>query len=81
MFISNPVAYFANIDFRVKLVFILMAGCNMGLFQLFTCHRVTRWDDSATTPLSAKIAGAVSLLCWISIVVFGRRIGFSMAPP
>lgn len=79
MFASNPVGYFGNGDFRVKLLLILAAGCNMAIFQLFTVRTVSQWGGAARPPLSAKIAGAISLACWISVVFFGRRIGFSMA--
>lgn len=79
MFISKPVAYSENADLRVKFVLILAAGCNMAIFHLFTCRSIARWDGDAAPPLAARIAGALSLACWISVVVFGRRIGFSMA--
>jgi hypothetical protein len=79
MLISKPLAYAENPDLRVKLALILAAACNMAVFQLFVRGTVADWDGDATPPLRARIAGAVSLLCWIAVVVFGRRIGFSMA--
>ncbi len=79
MFISNPVAYFGNADFRVKLALIALAGCNMATFQLLTVRTVAQWDGAERPPFLAKLAGAISLACWIAVVVFGRRIGFSMA--
>ena len=81
MLISKPLAYVENPDLRVKLALILAAACNMAVFQLFVRGTVADWDGDATPPLPARIAGAVSLLCWIAVVVFGRRIGFSMALP
>lgn len=79
MFISNPVAYFGNADFRVKLALIALAGCNMAAFRLLTVRTVARWDGAGTPPRAVRLAGAISLACWIAVVVFGRRIGFSMA--
>jgi hypothetical protein len=32
---------------------------------------VAKWDHAAT-PVSARLAGAVSLACWIAIVAYGR---------
>ena len=78
LFISKPLAYWGNMDFRIKLLLLLLAGGNMAVFQLFTVRRMPQRDDAETAPLAARIAGAVSLLCWIAIVVFGRRIGFSL---
>ncbi|MBV8536496.1 MAG: hypothetical protein JO128_12940 [Alphaproteobacteria bacterium] len=81
MFISNPVAYAANADFRVKFAVMIAAGCNVVIFHLVTGRDAARWDGATRTPLAAKLAGTISLLCWIAVVAFGRRIGFSMALP
>jgi hypothetical protein len=79
MFISNPIAYVANTDFRMKFIFMLTGGINMALFHLLTARGAGQWDLSHSTPLPVKLAGAVSIICWIAVVLFGRRIGFSMA--
>ena len=80
MFISQPVAYFANTAFRIKLSVLLLAGINMLVFQLITQRGVAKWDHGTTVPLSGKVAGALSLALWIAVVFFGRRIGFTMSP-
>jgi uncharacterized membrane protein len=80
MFASHANDYFANIAFQVKILLLLAAGANMLAFQLFTYRGVARWDRDAKLPLPARIAGAVSLTCWIGVVFFGRWIGFTMTP-
>ena len=80
MFVSQPVAYFGNTAFRIKLLVLLLAGINMSVFQLVTHRGVAKWDRAATVPLSATLAGALSLAFWIAVVFFGRRIGFTMSP-
>jgi len=56
---------------------ILLGGVNMAVFQLFTFRSVALWDRNAPTPRAEKVATAISLLIWISVVVLGRLIGFT----
>jgi hypothetical protein len=37
---------------------------------------VVRWDEGEP-PMSAKVAGALSLLLWSGVVFFGRWVGFT----
>ena len=80
MFVSQPVAYFGNTAFRIKLLVLLLAGINMSVFQLITHRGVAKWDRATTVPLSGMLAGALSLTFWVTVVFFGRRIGFTMSP-
>jgi hypothetical protein len=43
----------------------------------FTSGRSSDKWDRGTTPTGAKLAGVLSLLLWISVVFFGRWIGFT----
>ena len=79
LFISHATEYFDNTAFRIKLLLILLAGINMLHFHLFTCRNVSEWDRSSAVPMAARIAGGISLVCWIAVVGFGRWIGFSMS--
>jgi hypothetical protein len=80
MFASHANDYFANAAFRVKILLLLAAGINMLAFQLITYRGVAAWDRNVALPLPARVAGAVSLTCWVGIVFFGRWIGFTMTP-
>jgi hypothetical protein len=77
---SQPLAYFGNWAFRTKFLILLLAGINMLVFQLITGRDVPRWNCEAAVPLAGKVAAALSLLLWIAVVFFGRRIGFTMMP-
>ena len=78
MFASNAVKYFDNLPFRLKFGLMLLAGINMLCFQFITFRSVSKWDETAATPLAVKLAGAFSLLLWIGVVASGRWIGFTM---
>jgi hypothetical protein len=76
LFCSNAVKYFANVPFRIKMIAMLLAGINMLFFHLVTYRTAPLWHLQAKVPASARVAGALSLALWISIVGFGRWIGF-----
>jgi len=78
MFVSHANEYFGNTAFRLKFLLLLLAGVNMMIFQFITYRGVVVWDNEASLPLPARLAGAISLACWIGVVFFGRWIGFTM---
>ena len=80
MFTSNAVKYLGALPFRLKLLFLLLAGLNMLIFQLITSRDIANWDHSRPVPVAGKIAGALSLALWIGIVTFGRWTGFVINP-
>jgi hypothetical protein len=79
LFSSKAVQYADNLPFRLKMACLLLAGANMAVFQFRVFRSVAEWDNAHRPPLSAKVAGALSLFLWIAIVACGRVIGFSMA--
>jgi hypothetical protein len=77
MFISNPLSYYPNTAFRVKLVLLLAAGLNMLIFQKVTFRSATTWD-AVRAPAAARAAGFISMSVWACVIGFARWIGFSM---
>jgi hypothetical protein len=49
------------------------------VFHFVTYRGVAKWD-SGSAPLAGRIAGAISLLCWIAVVVSGRFTAYYMFP-
>jgi hypothetical protein len=80
MFVTQPLNYYGNTAFRFKLLFLVFAAINMAVFQMLTYPGVARWDRDAQLPLRAKLAGGISLMCWLLIVFLGRQIGFTLVP-
>jgi hypothetical protein len=56
---------------------LIGAGVNMAIFQRITFRGVGAWDQSAPTPLAGRIAGAASILIWVSVIFLARWIGFT----
>jgi hypothetical protein len=77
MFISKPMIYINNLDFRLKFLCMLGAGLNMLIFHAGVYRRIDQWDFQHPTPLAARVAGGVSISLWVSIVFLGRWIGFT----
>jgi hypothetical protein len=78
MFITQATEYFENEAFRIKLFLLLLAGINMLVFELIIVRSATKWDQESSAPWPGKIAALLSIGLWISIVFFGRRVGFTM---
>lgn len=77
LFISKAQQYFYNLQFDLKFLFMFLAGVNMLVFHLGAYQKVAQWDSQIPTPAAAKRAGAISLICWSLVIVFGRWIGFT----
>jgi hypothetical protein len=78
LFTAQPVKYWGNDAFRMKLTVMALAGINMLVFQLITYRNVARWDRDAAVPWTGKLAGAISLACWSAIVAYGRWTAYVM---
>ena len=67
-----------NPFFLSKMAVMAAAGLNMLLFHFMTYKSVSQWDSDAQLPRAAKIAGALSIVLWLTILFFGRAIGFTL---
>jgi len=69
--------YVGNVFFRIKIVMMLVAGVNAGVFALATAGGVADWNLQPRPPFKARFAGAASLSLWGGIVVAGRLIAYN----
>ena len=81
LFYSQPMRYYGNFYFWVKNLMMILAGVNALVFHLITYHSVATWDRTSMTPVAARVAGVVSLVLWVGIVVSGRMIAYSGLVP
>ncbi len=80
LFWSDPVKFYGNIFFRVKVLALLLAAVNAAAYHLGIERRLVEWDTAAT-PRAAKIAGATSIAVWAIVVVVGRLIAYNWFAP
>lgn len=72
LYTSEGAKMYFNAAFRFKMVCLLLA-----LVFTFTWHRrIAASGDTRISPFAAKMAGALSILLWISVGLGGRAIGF-----
>ena len=76
IFMGGADHYVSNAAFQLKMLLLVLAGANMAVFHLVAWRSVGRWDNDASAPIAARIAGALSLLFWIGVVACGRWIAF-----
>lgn len=77
LFSSSATTYVANPIFLAKAGLLAVAGLNMLYFHLLPYRSVHLWDELSRPPWRARLAGAISLCCWIGVVACGRWVGFS----
>jgi hypothetical protein len=78
LFISQARAYSVNFAFQMKIAVLLLIGLNMLVFRRFVFPGIAKWDHGAVIPISARIAGALSLIGWITVVSCARWIAYLM---
>ncbi len=72
-----PVRTYHSIFFRLKLLLMVAAGLNAGIFHVTVFRTVAEWDAGVATPRRARLAGAASLLLWTCIIFSGRMIAYN----
>jgi len=69
---AEPLKLYHSVFFRWKLLFLALAGLNALLYH-YTYHY------TMLTPVRARLAGAVSIACWICVIAAGRAIGYELS--
>jgi hypothetical protein len=77
LFWAEPAKSYRNPWFRFKLLFLLLAGLNALIFHLGIYRRMDRWDSDSIPPSKARMAGALSLILWATVIWLGRQFAYS----
>ena len=75
LFLSQAEALSRNTVFGIKLLLIVAALTNAGIFHVFAFRSVDRWSEGQT-PAAAKAAALMSIVLWISVISCGRFIAY-----
>jgi hypothetical protein len=76
LFASEASKMYVNWAFRLKMALIFAAGINAVVFHLLAYKSAGKWENDPVAPISARIAGAISILLWFGIVAAGRWIAY-----
>lgn len=81
MFLAHASEFAESEVFILKMLLIMGAGLNAALFHSITFRTADVWDSEAMRrlppPPSARLAGALSLLIWISVIACGRLLAYT----
>lgn len=69
MFASQPEELLANRIFTVKMLLLLVAGCNAGLFHAR--------DSLSKMDIPARVYMVISTVLWLSVMACGRWIAYA----
>jgi hypothetical protein len=76
LFSAEAVKLYNSPAFRMKLVFLSLAGLNALIFHRTIYRQATAWDSAPVAPVRARMAGLFSLILWIAIIAAGRAIAY-----
>jgi len=76
LFYAAPLARYENVFFRFKMAALAVAIANAWLFHRTWYRRVAEWDLEPVPPRGARMAAAVSLVLWASIITAGRMMAY-----
>jgi hypothetical protein len=73
---SEPLKLYESVFFPWKLLFLAIAGLNALFFHYGIYRGVATWDDAFATPARARLAGVISIVCWMCVIAAGRAVGY-----
>ena len=74
-FMGMPEYYTLNAAFWFKILALMLAGLNVGMFYVTGIfERVKRLGAGEDAPFSAKVLAVTSLVLWFAVVISGRYI-------
>lgn len=76
MFYASPADKFVNLFFRAKMVMLVLAGLSVWIFFRTVHRNIGGWDNDPVPPKAARLAGGLTLLLWVSVLVAGRMIPY-----
>lgn len=76
LFVTEAAAYARNPLFYLKQGLIVFGLLNIVFFHRMLLPRAALWPSDGPPPLPARIAGGISALTWISVLVCGRLLAY-----
>ena len=73
---GDPSRYSINIGFQIKMILVLLAGCNAAIYHLKIEPLFSNLNLTDRLPLVIKITGFTSLTLWAGVLLLGRLIPY-----
>ena len=78
LFWSEAARAYRSDTFRIKILFLILAGINAAFYEVKYVPIAAAWDKTGAIPTGAKMVGWVSLICWLGVIGFGRWTAYGM---
>ena len=78
LFWSEPIKCYQSLYFRIKVVFLILAGLNAMVFHATIDRKTAEWDMTMPTPGRARLAGYLSLTFWTMVIFAGRYTAYNL---
>jgi len=78
LFWSEPEKCYSSGFFRIKVLFLVLAALNAGIFELRTKKSIEDWDKYPIPPMKARMAGLISILSWAAVIIAGRATAYNL---
>jgi hypothetical protein len=75
---GNPLNYVTNIIFWLKMLAMVLAAINALAFHFITEYTVIDWDAGRMPPSGARLAGWLSIILWVNVVLAGRLMPYAL---
>jgi hypothetical protein len=73
---GHPEQYVHNGAFQLKMLFVLLAGTNVVLFNVTVFRETATLGPGTDAPRGAQIIAAVSLFLWFGVMYLGRMLPY-----
>ena len=73
---GDPSRYSINIGFQIKMILVLLAGCNAAIYHVKVEPLFSNLNLTDRLPLVIKITGFTSLTLWTGVLLLGRLIPY-----
>lgn len=77
MFTAHASDYLGNRVFMLKMGLILAAGVNAGLLHAGAMRAAGGWDVDTAIPGRVRVAAALSIVLWFSVIACGRFLAYT----
>jgi hypothetical protein len=77
LFTAFATAAYTNVFFRIKMLALVLAALNAAAFHWLS-GRSAAWDAAPQPPPAVRIAGLTSLVLWVTVIVAGRMMSYTM---
>jgi hypothetical protein len=77
MFSAHASDFIDNTPFKVKMLLLVIAGCNAALFHATVFRSAASWDTGTAPPAMARAQAVFSLLLWLGVITCGRLIAYT----